>query len=107
MERTRPREEILSSWGIGAIAEWQAIQGNVAKIVSADGSQYVFKRLVDGKDWTIRRLAFEREILAHVARSGLSAAIPLLSDKGLPYAIDADSAYRLSFWLPNAPSPIR
>lgn len=107
MERTQNLESILASWGIGAIADWRAIQGNVAKIICSDGSEYVFKRLVDGKDWTIRRLAFEHEILTHAARGGLSVAIPLLSDKGTPYAVDSDSVYRLSAWLPNAPAPLR
>lgn len=104
MDLTAHLEEILSCWGIHTIANWQAIQDNIAKITLDDGRSFVLKALGPCTAATIRRLHFEHEVLHHVEQQGLAVAVPLLSNHGVPYVCDADRIYRLSHWLSNQPA---
>jgi len=107
MELTSHLEKILACWGIDAIANWEVIQDNIARITLADGEQFVLKALGPSNETTIRRLHFEHAVLQHVAQRGLSVAVPLLSNKGVPYVIEADHIYRLSRWLANRPAKVQ
>lgn len=107
MERTSQLEGILKHWKDNAIADWHIIQDNIAQVTLVDGSQFVLKQLGLGNEEAIRRLQFEHDVLHHVAQMGLSVAVPLLSEEGVPYVIETDQVYRLSKWLPNQPAEVR
>lgn len=107
MERTSPLEDILTHWGIKAVANWETIQENIAKITPADGPTLVLKELGPDSEATRQRLHFEYEILHHVEQSGLSVAVPLLSKQGVPYVSTSENLYRLSHWLPNQPAMVQ
>jgi Ser/Thr protein kinase RdoA (MazF antagonist) len=107
MELTPHLEEIVAGWGIDTIANWHVIQDNISRITLVDGRQFVLKELGLRNEETIRRLHFEHEVLHHVEQTGLSVAVPLLSNKGTPYVVNSEHIYRLSDWLPNQPAEVQ
>ena len=69
MQQTSQIEAILQCWGIDAIANWQAIQDNIARITLADGDELVLKALGPSDAAKTARLHFEHDVLCHVAQA--------------------------------------
>ena len=77
-DRLAQLRTILAEWDIPPIRAISVIHGaqRVCKI-SCDGWAFVLKDISDAPN--LLRLAFTRDVLAHVARSGLRVPVPLLS----------------------------
>lgn len=86
-------ETILAQWDIPPIQSIEAFDDDhpVFKIISA-GQTFTLKDISDAPD--LLRLEFTREVLTHVARSGLCVPVPLLS-RSAQYAVSFQGRFYL------------
>lgn len=97
---------LLKPWAIGAVTATEQLQGNVLRITASDGRNLVLKEVAPVSDQLLERIQFEYDVLAHVVRCGVRAAVPLLTVDGAPYSVTDGLVYKLADWLPNRPAPV-
>jgi Ser/Thr protein kinase RdoA (MazF antagonist) len=98
---------ILEQWDIQPITEIAAFPGNplVFKVTTV-GPTFILKDISDAPNLT--RLEFTRNVLSHVAQTGLRVPLPLLANSGRPVVVYHERVYLLTEFIeadepPSAP----
>ncbi|MBX3012512.1 MAG: phosphotransferase [Caldilineaceae bacterium] len=97
-------QAILTSWDIPPVITIAQLQeGHTVFKITTTGPTFMLKKLADRPDRD--RLAFTRNVLTHVERSGLRVPVPLLTRSGETAAAFQDRFYLLSPFIESDDYP--